>query len=256
MICSISGYGEDGPYAARKAYDMLVQAESGLASVTGGPEAPARVGVSVCDIAAGMNAYEAILAALFSRAKTGDGAAISISMFDAMAEWMTVPLLHGEGGTPFKRIGLAHAAIAPYGVFKSRDGADILIAIQNDREWRVLAEKVLADPALGKDAKFATNPKRVENRGQTDAKVAASFARHDVAELMKKLEAADIAFARVNDWELLSKHAHLRRITVGAPSGPVSMPAPAPMRAGQERSYGPIPALGEHTDSIRKEFMA
>jgi formyl-CoA transferase len=177
-------------------------------------------------------------------------------MFDAMAEWMTVPLLHGEGGTPFKRIGLAHAAIAPYGVFKSRDGADILIAIQNDREWRVLAEKVLGEAALGKDAKFATNPRRVENRRETDAKVAASFATHNVAELMKKLEDADIAFARVNDWELLSKHAHLRRITVGAPSGPVSMPAPAPTRVEQERTYGPIPALGEHTEMIRKEFLS
>jgi formyl-CoA transferase len=120
----------------------------------------------------------------------------------------------------------------------------------------VLAEKVLGEAALGKDVKFATNPKRVENRRVTDAKVAASFATYDVGDLMKKLEAADIAFARVNDWELLSKHAHLRRITVGAPSGPVSMPAPAPVRAGQERSYGPIPALGEHTEIIRNEFLS
>ena len=256
ICCSISGYGESGPYAQRKAYDLLIQAESGVSSVTGGPEGPARVGVSIVDVAAGLNAYEAILEALIARSRTNEGAEISVSMFDAMAEWMTVPLLHGEGGTPFKRIGLAHAAIAPYGVFKSRDGADILIAIQNDREWRVLAEKVLGEAALGKDAKFATNPNRVENRRETDAKVAASFARHDVAELMKKLETADIAFARVNDWELLSKHAHLRRITVGAPRGPVSMPAPAPMRAGQERAYGPIPALGEHTEMIRKEFLS
>jgi formyl-CoA transferase len=175
-------------------------------------------------------------------------------MFDAMAEWMTVPLLHGEGGAPFKRIGLAHAAIAPYGVFKTRDGADILIAIQNDREWRVLAEKVLGDIALASDPKFATNPKRVENRSETDAKVSANFARHDVEALMRKLESADIAFARVNDWELLSKHPHLRRITVGAPSGPVTMPAPAPLRAEQEQTYGPIPALGEHTERIKAEF--
>ena len=155
---------------------------------------------------------------------------------------------------PFRRIGLAHAAIAPYGVFKTRDGADILIAIQNDREWRELADKVLGEAALGTNAKFATNPKRVENRAETDAKVAACFARHDVATLMKQLELADIAFARVNDWELLSKHAHLRRITVGAPSGPVSMPAPAPLRMKQDCKYGPIPALGEHTAMIRREF--
>jgi len=255
ICCSISGYGETGPYAQRKAYDLLIQAESGVSSVTGGPEGPARVGVSIVDVAAGLNAYEAILEALIARGKTGEGAEISVSMFDAMAEWMTVPLLHGEGGAPFKRIGLAHAAIAPYGVFKSRDGADILIAIQNDREWRVLAEKVLGDAALGRDPKFATNPKRVENRAETDRKVAADFAQHDVAELMSKLEAADIAFARVNDWELLSRHPHLRRITVGAPSGPVSTPAPAPIRGEEERSYGPIPALGEHTEKIRKEFL-
>src|SRR5512136_86759 len=256
VVCSISGFGESGPYAQRKAYDLLIQAESGLSSVTGGPEGPARVGVSIVDVAAGLNAYEAILEALIARAKTDEGTEISVSMFDAMAEWMTVPLLHGEGGAPFKRIGLAHAAIAPYGVFKTRDGADILIAIQNDREWRVLAEKVLGDIALASYPKFATNPKRVENRSETDAKVSANFARHDVEALMKKLESAGIAFARVNDWELLSKHAHLRRITVGAPSGPVTMPAPAPMRAGQERTYGPIPALGEHTAKIRSEFGA
>jgi itaconate CoA-transferase len=254
ICCSISGYGETGPYAQRKAYDLLIQAESGVSSVTGGPEGPARVGVSIVDVAAGLNAYEAILEALIARSRTNDGAEISVSMFDAMAEWMTVPLLHGEGGAPFKRIGLAHAAIAPYGVFKSRDEADILIAIQNDREWRVLAEKVLDDAALASDPKFATNPKRVENRAETDAKVSVKFAGLGVEALMKKLASADIAFARVNDWELLSKHAHLRRIKVGAPSGPVTMPAPAPLRAGQERTYGAVPALGEHTAMIRREF--
>ena len=169
ICCSISGYGESGPYAQRKAYDLLIQAESGVSSVTGGPEAPARVGVSIVDVAAGLNAYQAILEALIARGRNGEGAEISVSMFDGMAEWMTVPLLHGEGGAPFKRIGLAHAAIAPYGVFKSRDKADILIAIQNDREWRVLADKVLGDASLGTNPKFATNPKRVENRAQTDA---------------------------------------------------------------------------------------
>jgi formyl-CoA transferase len=175
-------------------------------------------------------------------------------MFDAMAEWMTVPLLHGEGGTPFQRIGLAHAGIAPYGVFKTRDGGDILIAIQNDREWRVLAEKVLGDAALGGDARFATNPQRVKNRTQTDGIVALVFASHDAEPLAAMLEKAEIGFARVNDWALLAKHPHLRRITVGAPSGPVSTPAPAPIVAGQERHYGPIPALGEHTEKIKREF--
>jgi formyl-CoA transferase len=256
ICCSISGYGESGPYAQRKAYDLLIQAESGVSSVTGGPDAPARVGVSIVDIAAGLNAYEAILEALIGRSRTGAGAEISVSMFDAMAEWMTVPLLNQESGNPFKRIGLAHPTIAPYGVFATRDGADILIAIQNDREWRVLADKVLADKSLGGDPKFATVPKRLAHRAETDAKVAAVFAGHDVGPLMKKLEAADIAFAHVNDSALLSKHPHLRRISVDAPSGPVSMPAPTPLRAGEERRYGAIPALGAHTELVRKEFSS
>jgi formyl-CoA transferase len=255
ICCSISGYGESGPYAARKAYDLLIQAESGLASVTGGPEAPARVGFSVADIGAGMNAYQAILEAIIARGRSGEGAEISVSLFDAMAEWMTVPLLSHEGGHPFKRIGLAHAAIAPYGVFKSKDGADILISIQNDREWRVLAEKVLGDAALGTDPKFATNIQRVKHRAETDAVVGAVFAQADVLTLMQTLEAADIAFARVSDCELLSRHPHLRRVTFDAPSGPVSIPAAAPLVAGDQRRYGAVPALGAHTEQVRAEFM-
>src|SRR5712675_1937899 len=203
ITCSISGYGEDGPYAARKAYDMLIQAEAGVASLTGGPEAPARVGVSVCDIAAGMNAYEAILEALIARGRTGDGAAISILMFDAMADWMTVPLIQHEGGQPPRRMGLAHTSIAPYGVFKTADGADILISIQSDREWRVLADKVLDDRALAADPDFATNVERVKRRALTDAKVQAVFGLTDEAALTQMLAAADIAFARVNDPALL-----------------------------------------------------
>ena len=254
ICCSISGYGETGPYAQRKAYDLLIQAESGLSSVTGGPEAPARVGVSVVDIAAGLNAYQAILEALIARSRSGEGAEISISMFDSMAEWMTIPLLNEEYGNPFKRVGLAHPTIAPYGVFKTRDGADILISIQNDREWRVLADKVLGDASLADDPKFATVPKRVEHRSETDAKVAAVFAAHDVEPLMEMLAAADIAFGRVNDSGLLGKHPHLRRITVDTPTGPASTPAPAPRLAGGARSYGAIPALGAHSEKVRKEF--
>jgi formyl-CoA transferase len=254
ICCSISGYGEDGPYAARKAYDLLVQAEVGLASVTGGPEAPARVGFSVADIGAGMNAYQAILEALIARSRSGVGATIQVSLFDAMAEWMTVPLLSHEGGHPFRRIGLAHAAIAPYGVFKSRDGADILISIQNDREWRVLAEKVLEDAELAADPRFATNRGRVDRRAETDARVGAVFARFDVEPLMKKLEQADIAFARVSDCALLSAHPHLRRIEVATPSGPAAMPAPAPV-FDQGRRYAAVPSLGEHTEKIRAEFL-
>lgn len=254
IVCSVSGYGETGPYAHRKAYDMLIQAEAGVASVTGGPEAPARVGVSVCDIAAGMNAYEAILEAIIARGRTGQGAEISVSMFDGMADWMATPLMQHEGGAPPKRIGLAHTSIAPYGVFKSRDGADILISIQSDREWRVLAEKVLGDKALATDPNFATNVERVKRRPETDGRVAAEFARHDVEPLSELLTAADIAFGRVNGPGELAKHPHLRRVSIGTPSGPVSYPAPAAQRAGEPRRYGPVPALGEHSARIRAEF--
>jgi itaconate CoA-transferase len=254
IICSISGYGEEGPYAQRKAYDLLIQAESGLASVTGGPEAPSRVGVSVCDIASGMDAYEAILEALLARGRSGEGAAISVSMFDAMADWMATPLLQYEGGAPPKRIGLAHTSIAPYGVFKTRDGADILISIQSDREWRVLAEKVLGDEVLASDPNFATNIERVRRRAETDGRVATAFAALDVEPLIEKLAAADIAFGRVNTPAELARHPHLRRITVNSPSGPLSYPAPAAQWAGEPRRYGPVPALGEHTEKIRTEF--
>jgi len=254
ICCSISGYGESGPYAQRKAYDMLIQAESGLASITGGPEAPARAGVSVCDIAAGMNAYEAILEALLTRAKNGEGAAISISMFDAMADWMAVPLLQHEGGDTPKRIGLAHTSISPYGAFKSKDGVDVLISIQNDREWRVLAEHVLGDKALAADPNFATNVERMKRRPETDGRVAAAFATMDVAPLTEKLARYDIAFGVINDLNLLARHPHLRRVTVATPSGPASMPAPAAIHDGAPRKLGAVPALGEHTELVRKEF--
>jgi formyl-CoA transferase len=255
IVCSISGYGEEGPYAQRKAYDLLVQAEVGLASITGGPEAPSRVGVSCVDIGSGMNAHAAILEALLARERTGEGSAISISMFDSMADWMTVPLLQHEGGMTPRRIGLSHISIAPYGVFQSRDGIDILISIQNDREWRVLAVRVMDDAALAADPGFATVVQRTQRRPETDARVAAAFGKLDAALLMEKLAAADIAFARVTDMEALTRHPHLRRIAVETPGGATSYPAPA-ARWGEERRYGKVPALGEHTEKVRAEFMA
>jgi itaconate CoA-transferase len=254
ICCSISGYGESGPYAQRKAYDMLIQAESGLASITGGPEAPARAGVSVVDIAAGMNAYEAILEALISRGRTGEGAAIAISMFDAMADWMSVPLLQHESGDTPQRIGLAHTSISPYGAFKTRDGGDVLISIQNDREWRALAEHVLGDKALAADPNFVTNVERMKRRTETDGRVAAAFTAMDVEPLVEKLAQNDIAFGRINDLNLLAKHPHLRRVTVDSPTGPVSMPAPTAIHDGAPRSYGAVPALGAHSEMVRKEF--
>ena len=254
IACSISGYGEDGPYATRKAYDLLVQAESGLASITGAPDTPSRVGVSVVDIATGMNAYEAILEALIARGHTGEGAEISVSMFDAMADWMTVPLLQHEGGRTPQRVGLAHPSIAPYGVFKTKDGAEILISIQNDREWVILTRDVMGNAALAADPAFATNVARMARRADTDRRVAAAFAAMTVADLSQKLAHADIAFARVGDTEILRRHPHLRRVTYGAPSGPVSCPAPAARRRGEARAYGDVPALGAHTAEVKAEF--
>jgi formyl-CoA transferase len=253
ICCSISGFGESGPLAQHKAYDMLIQAESGLASITGTSE-PSRVGVSVVDIAAGMNAYEAILEALIARQRSGQGAALSISMFDAMADWMTVPLLQQEAGAPPRRIGLAHTSISPYGAFRSRDGVDILISIQSDREWRVLAAKVLGDAALAADPNFATNVERVKRRAETDGRVAEIFAQLDADALEAKLAAAEIAFARVNSPAELARHPHLRRITVETPNGPVSYPAPPRRDDGDPRHYGAIPAVGEHTEKVRAEF--
>jgi len=166
-----------------------------------------------------------------------------------------VPLLQQEAGVPPQRIGLAHTSISPYGAFRSRDGVDILISIQSDREWRVLAEKVLGDAALAADPDFATNVERVKRRAQTDGKVAAVFVTLDADALEQKLALADIAFARVNTPAELARHPHLRRITIGTPSGPVSYPAPAEQRSAA-RHYGPVPAIGEHTAKVRAEFMA
>ena len=176
-------------------------------------------------------------------------------MFDAMADWMAVPLMQYEGGQPPRRIGLAHTSIAPYGVFKTADGVDILISIQSDREWRVLAAQVLGDAALAADPAFATNVARVKRRADTDAKVQAMFGATDADALTQKLAQADIAFARVNDTATLAAHPQLRRIEVATPVGAVSYPAPAARRDGAPRRYGAVPALGEHSDAIRAEFM-
>ena len=256
ITCSISGYGETGPLANSKAYDLLVQAESGLSSITGGPEAPARVGISIVDIATGATAYSAILEALIARATTGEGADIRVSMFDVMADWLTVPLLHQEAGKPPRRIGLAHPSIAPYGVFDTKDGKQILISIQSDREWVKFCAEFLREPEAARDERFSTNVARVNNRAATDALVAKAFAALDDASARELLARADVAFAAVNDMAALSEHPHLRRITVQTPAGPVSFPAPAPIFGGAPRSYGPVPDVGEHrpldTQSVRE----
>ena len=243
VTCSITGYGEGGPMADRKAYDLLIQAESGLCSITGGPDEPARVGISLVDIATGATAHAAILEALIGRSVTGKGAQISVSMFDVMADWLTVPLLNHEGGKSPRRLGMAHPSIAPYGAFTAADGEQVLIAVQSDREWRNLADLFLGQPELGTDPRFATNLARVANRAETDALVARGFARMTAREAIAALLRADVALASVSDMARLSRHPHLRRITVDTPNGPVSYPAPAAMVAGDSRAYGPVPAL-------------
>lgn len=243
--CVISGYGEGGPMAMRKAYDLLIQADSGLCSITGGPESAARVGISMVDIATGSTAYSAILEALIRRGTTRQGGHISVSMFDVIADWLTVPLLNHEGGKTPSRAGLAHPSIAPYGVFDCNDGQQVLISVQSDREWRKLCETFIGKPEMGTDPRFATNVARAANRAETDAAVAAAFAARNLAEATKAILEADVAFATVNDMEGLSNHPHLRRITVDTPNGPVSYPAPAPIFVGDPRSYGRVPGLGD-----------
>jgi itaconate CoA-transferase len=250
ITCSISGYGDDGPMADRKAYDLLIQAESGLCSLTGGPEDPARVGISVVDIATGATAYAAVLEALVRRGTTGEGADIRVSMFDVIADWLTVPLLQYEGGAPPKRLGLAHPSIAPYGVFRTKDGCEMLLSVQNDREWTRLCREVLGDPGLATDPRFATNPARTRHRAETDGLVARAFSQMTCQDAEARLLSADAAFARVNDMAALSRHPHLRRIAIQTPDGEISLPAPGARFVGEDRRYGAVPDMGE-TDRTR-----
>jgi itaconate CoA-transferase len=255
ITVDISGYGDTGPYAEMKSYDLLVQAETGLCMVTGRPEGPGRVGVSVCDIAAGMYAYQAVLEALIQRGRTGEGSAIKVSLFDGMAEWMTVPLLHHDYGTGAPaRVGLNHPSIAPYGAYESRDGQLILISIQNEREWARLCAEVLGDAGIATDARFASNAERVKNRPDLDRIVAEKFAAMDADPLAEKLKAAQIAFGRVNTVAQFSKHPQLRRVTIDTPNGAVAIPAPPAQFVGDTRALGPVPAVGEHSEAIRREF--
>lgn len=254
ICCSISGYGETGPLAARKAYDLLIQAESGLASITGGPNEPARVGVSIVDIATGAMAQTAILEALIARGRTGEGADIRLSMFDVMADWLAVPLLNAEAGKPPQRIGLAHPSIAPYGVFDAADGRQLLISIQSEREWKVLCKDVLCLPELLVDARFANNVERVKHRAETDKTVAEVFGQFPSDVLIKRLNDADIAFAEMNDMQALSTHPHLRRIEVETEAGAARLPAPPALVSGAQRHYGKVPALGEDTERVLAEL--
>jgi itaconate CoA-transferase len=254
VTCSISGYGESGPYRDMKAYDMLIQAETGLADITGPPEAPGRVGVSVSDIAAGLNSYAAILEALLRRERTGEGATLAVSLFDATAEWMAVPLMFQEmtGKAP-PRVGINHPSIAPYGAFRTGDGKGIVISIQNEREWAWLCRDILRRPELATDPRYCSIAQRVANRKEVDRLVQEEFARYDRAALGARLEAAGIAFGNLNTVADFAAHPHLRRITVEATGGPVSMPPP-PARGLDDSRSTRIPALGADGEKIRREF--
>jgi itaconate CoA-transferase len=255
ITCDISGYGEDGPYRDMKAYDFLIQCETGLASITGGPDEPSRVGVSLCDIAAGMYAVTGITQALLQREHTGEGAALQVSLFDALADWMAVPLLLNDhtGKSP-QRVGLNHPSIAPYGAYATKGGDLVAISIQNEREWARFCGEILGDAGLAARPEFNANDARVANRPALNAAIDKVFGALTRDELAARLKAAQIAFGAVNSVADFSNHAQLRRFAVGSPGGPVEVVAP-PVRVGDETpTAAPVPAIGAHTDAIRAEF--
>ena len=255
ITVDVSGYGDHGPYKNRRAYDLLVQAESGLASITGTEHAPGRVGISATDIGTGMYAHAAVLEALLARQKTGEGRAIKVSLFSSMAEWMTVPLLAMDySAYEWPRLGLTHPFIAPYGVYPSADSVPVLISIQNDREFERLCHNVIDRPGLEKDPDYATGMARNSRRDATNNIVGECFARLPFAELATRLDAAQIAWARVSDVASLSKHPQLRRTRFKSSKGEVSLPALAASWDGEPDRLGDVPELGQHTDQVREEF--
>ena len=256
ITVDISGYGTGHAYAGVKAYDLLVQAESGLASVTGRAEGPGRVGVSVCDIACGMAAHAGVLEALIGRGITGQGRHIATSLFDGLADWMNVPLLQYEGtGRDPPRIGLAHPSICPYGAFPLADG-EVLISIQNEREWAAFAAHVMDDPALPTIPGWDSNNARVANRPAVDARIAAVLGTLTRAEAAARLDAARTAYGFVNTMAGLESHPARRRVAVETPQGLAHITAPPIVWDGETRPLGPVPSIGEHDAAIRAEFAA
>ncbi len=257
ITCSISGYGDEGPYRDLKAYDLLVQAESGLSSITGNEHGAARVGVSVCDIAAGMTAFQGILQALFARERTGRGRHISVSLYHALADWMNVPYLQfAYGGKEPPRAGLNHPTIAPYGAYACGDGKAVLISIQNEREWVALCRDVLGEETIAADPRFKNNSRRVENRTALDALIRGIFGAAPREAIVAKLERARVAYGRVSTLEDVARHPQNRYVEVDTPSGPVRCLAPGAIFDGTLPSFGAVPAPGEHSESLRVEFSA
>jgi itaconate CoA-transferase len=259
IVCDISGYGDSGPYVEKKAYDLLVQAESGFVSITGTPETPAKAGNSIADIAAGMYAYSGILAALLERGQTGRGRRVDIALLESMTEWMGYPLYFGmDGAPPPPRTGAAHATIYPYGPFRAGDGRSVLLGVQNDREWKVFAREVLKRPELADDPRFAGNAQRVAHRDEIDAVAEEAFAGIGLEELVRRLDEAGIANGRINDVDAVWKHPQLaarhRWTEVGSPAGPLPALIPPGRRDAADARLGPIPALGEHSRAILAEL--
>ncbi len=255
IVCDVSGYGDSGPYAHKKAYDLLVQSEAGVLSVTGTPETQTKVGISIVDISAGMYAYSGILTALYQREKTGKGTRVDVTMFESLAEWMSHPLNYTHfGGKQPQRSGPDHATIVPYGRFKCGDGAYVMLGIQNEREWAKFCAGVLGMPGLATDDKYNNNTKRTSRRAEVVALIEEVFSRMKAEEVVAKLDAADIANARINTpqevWDHPQLKARNRWREVGSPAGPLPVLLPPVTMPEFEARLDPIPAIGEHTDRV------
>ena len=255
IVCDISGYGDSGPYRDKKAYDLLIQSESGFLSITGSQDEPAKAGCSIADISAGMYAYSNILAALIQRAKTGKGSRVEVSMLETMAEWMSYPLYYAiDGASPPPRSGAAHATIYPYGPFTAGDGKVVMLGLQNEREWAIFCDKVLLQPELASDARYASNLKRTVARNEVKALVEQAFAGLDATQVEARLESAGIANARVNDmhdlWQHQQLHARGRWVQIDSPAGPLPALLPPGLPGDVEPRMDAVPALGQHTSAI------
>jgi len=259
IVCDVSGYGDNGPYGSRKAYDLLVQAEAGVLSITGTPDTPSKVGISIADIATGMYAYSGILTALYQREKSGKGTRIEVTMLEALAEWMGFPLYYTHfGGAAPARTGPDHATIVPYGRYPTGDGKSIMLGLQNEPEWAVFCEKVLLRPNLAQDPRYGSNSKRAAHRSEINALITEVFATLTTEQLIERLDASGIANARMNTpdevWEHPQLKARDRWREMDSPVGLLATLLPPVTMPGFEARIDPVPALGEHTERILTEL--